>query len=126
MYSWEVPIRKVIELQRDYEVVKMLKASVLNNIGWAFGGSIPIICVYLMSMLSTSRGVLLAPNKVYTSLMILNFVKIWGVYLFHSGRIFIVSTRVMKKRLEDVLLIKDVLSIEETQKVNAKHEWESF
>lgn len=51
---------------------------------------------------------ILNPEKVYGSIMMLGFVKIWCIVLPHVGRIFIVNFKVILKRVQDILLIPDV------------------
>ena len=85
----------------------------LDAFGFALATASSTICIYCMATAYTISGGIMSPNKVYTSLMVLNFARIWGIFFFHSGRMGVTTAKVMKKRLEDVLHIKDVLSIEE-------------
>src|SRR5690606_21990990 len=52
------------------------------------------------------------PEKVYSSVMILGFVRLWCIQFPHGGRMFLVNAKVMQKRIQDVLLIPDVLGDE--------------
>ena len=46
--------------------------------------------------------------------MILNFTRLWCVMFPHMGRVFLVKAQVMKKRVEDILAIPEVVNFDET------------
>lgn len=113
MYAWEKPLSLIIEELRGREAIALLKTQLMNSFGFALANSSPLICIYIMGIGYILSGGILNPSKMYAAMMILNFARIWGVYFFHSGRMFIVRIRIMKKRLEDILNLDDVLSAED-------------
>jgi len=46
----------------------------------------------------------------------LGFVKMWCILFPHYGRIFIVKFKVMRQRLENILLIPDIINQDEALK----------
>ena len=116
MYAWEKTFNQAIKILREREVAKLMRLRIIGTIGEsvAFNStqtSLAVVCItYALA------GGVLSPEKVYTSLMILNFTSFWGVYASHKGMMFFATCRVMKKRVEDILFIKDIIEPEEAQK----------
>ena len=115
MYAWEDAFKRVIETLREREVVKVIKLKILDAIGQSISFTSSQTSLIIMCVIYTTFDLgVLSPQKIYTSLMVLNFVRIWGMAFFHFGIMFVASARVMKTRIEDVLAVDDVLSLEET------------
>ena len=107
MYNWSKPFRRSIEELRRKE-----ESSNINTLG----SNLSIISSYLSLLLIcicyiSFGGVL--PDKVYASMSILTFFSLSGLMYFHIGRMFIVNFAVILKRIQEILSILDVLTIEE-------------
>lgn len=96
MYAWEVPLRTVIEGLRlkEHRIIKSLfKFELLSQ---CISEQAVYICAFFMfatySIMSDSY---LDPEKVYTSIMILTFVKMWCIFFSNYGRMFEVTSKIL-------------------------------
>jgi len=114
MYAWEEAFKNAIQLLRNQEVAKVVKLKILEAVGQSVSFTSSQSSLIIMCIIYSINGGTLSPQKIFTTLMILNFVRIWGVTFFHFGIMFITNAKVMKTRIEDILAIDDVLSLDET------------
>ena len=119
MYAWEKTFNQAIKVLREREVAKLFQLKIIGTIGESFAFNSTQTSLLIMCLMYALAGGILSSEKVYTSLMILNFTSLWGVYHSHSGMMFIAACRVMNKRIEDILFIKDIIEPEEILKKNS-------
>src|SRR5690349_13453620 len=103
MYAWEKAFKRAIVTLREKEVVKLIKLKVIGTLGESVAFTSSQSSFVIMCIIYALGGGILSPKKIYTSLMVLNFVSIWAVTLFHFGIMFVAACKVMKTRIEDVL-----------------------
>jgi len=108
LYAWEKPLMSVINKLREKECEALKKLGKIDSIGKAFGETCSCIAILFMCIAYSLKGKVLSPEKVYTSFMILSFVKHWVVFCFRAGTMYLVSARLTCKRLEDILFVKDI------------------
>ena len=83
MYAWEKPFKRIVEKLRDDEVNLMKGLLKYEIFGTTFSESSVYFCMFGMCAFYTVYGDgLLTPEKVYTSFMILGFIKLWGILFF--------------------------------------------
>jgi len=115
-YAWEIPFMKTVQALRLGEVAALLKIGNIEANGRTITESSVYLCTLLTCVIYVTFGGVLTPGKVYTSMMILNFLKYWAILFFHFGRMFFINLRVITQRIHEILNTKDVLTIEETLK----------
>jgi len=120
MYSWEKAFKGIVEALRQKEFLALLRLNKVEILGRIIADMSVGVCAFLMFAFYTITGGLLTPEKVYTSLMLLNFARLWCIMFPHQGRVFIVNAKVMKKRVEDILLIPDVVSNQEAENMASR------
>ena len=115
LYAWEKPLRAIITNLRDKEVVLLKKLGDIDSIARVFSESASYIAILIMSIAYVYSGGVLTPEKIYTSFMILAIARFWIIFCFHMGRMFVVGTRLTNQRVEDILAVKDVTGIKQSQ-----------
>jgi len=113
MYAWDKAFRKAIETLREREFVSYLKLFRLQAFGRAVTEMASYMAAYFMFVLYVLAGDVLTPEKVYATLMILGFVRMWCIAFPYWGRNFMVGARVLQARVEGILNIKDVMTVDE-------------
>jgi len=113
MYAWEEAFKKAIETLRDREAISLLKLRIMEIFSISVAVTSPQSSLVIMCIFYALAGGMLSPEKIYASLMILNFVSLWAVEFFHHGMMFVSAMKVIKTRLESVLLLKDIVKIEQ-------------
>jgi len=117
MYAWEELFQQRIESLRQKEYMSFIKMLRIDSIGRNFS----IISVYLniliVCIFYTAWDGILTPEKVYASMMILMYLSS-ALLSSHSGRMSLVNFRMITKRVQDLLTIKDVLLLGETSNEN--------
>ena len=114
MYAWEKTFSQALNILREQEIVKLFRLKLIATIAEIFAFSSTHISLMVMCVGYALAGGVLSSEKVYTSFIILSFASLWGVYQSHLGLMFISSCKVMNKRVEDILFIKDIIEPEET------------
>lgn len=110
MYAWEKAFQFVVENLREKEAALTKSMLKLQIFGTTFSESSVYFCMFVTCAVYTSYGQgILTPEKVYTSFMILGFIKLWSILFFQFGAMFMINAQVMKKRIVEILLIQDVL-----------------
>ena len=113
MYAWEIPLRTTIEKLRVTEFYWLKQLFKFELLGACISEMSAYLCAYFMfAAYSILSGSYLDPEKVYTSIMILTFVKMWCILFSNYGRLFQVTSGVMQTRIESILSIKDILTKE--------------
>ena len=113
MYTWENLFQPRIDELRRSELTTFMKLARID----AFGSNLSKLAVYInilaICILYTASGGDLSPEKVYASMMILMYL---SSCLSNSqqGMMGLVNYRMITSRVQEVLLIQDVLSVEET------------
>lgn len=120
MYSWEKAFKGIVEALRQKEFLALLKLNKIEILGRIVADMSVGVCAFVMFAFYTIQGGLLTPEKVYTSLMLLNFARLWCIMFPHQGRVFIVNAKVMKKRVEDILTIPDVVTNQEAENIASR------
>jgi len=113
MYAWDKAFRKAIETLREREFFSYLRLFRLQAFGRAVTEMASYMAAYFMFVLYVLAGDVLTPEKVYATLMILGFVRMWCIAFPYWGRNFMVGARVLQGRVERILNIKDVMTVEE-------------
>lgn len=120
MYAWEKPFRAIIEKLRDKEFAAIIRLYVIEVLGGAISEQAVYISAYIMfSIYTWLGGGLLTPEKVYASIMVLGFVRMWCIQFPHSGRMFIVNAKVIQKRVQDILYIPEVLDSDQSRPIDS-------
>ena len=119
-YAWEIPFMKAVQTFRLGEVAALLKIGKIEANGRTITESSVYLCTLLTCVIYVAFGGVLTPGKVYTSMMVLNFLKFWAILFFHFGRMFFINLRVITQRIHEILNTNDVLTIEETLKKSSK------
>jgi len=107
-YVWEKSFQAAIHSLRKREAVELLKLGKIEAIGRTFTETSVYLCTFVTCLIYVIGGGCLSAEKVYASMMILNFIKMWAILFFHLGRMFIVNVKVTRKRIEEVMTLKDV------------------
>jgi len=113
MYAWEKAFQHAIQVLRDQEVLKLTKLRMISVLGESMGTTSAQLSLAIMCIIYTLSGGVLTPEKIFTSLILLTFVSMWGIEGFHNGRMFVSAIRVIKSRLESVLLIPEIQLLED-------------
>jgi len=125
MYAWEEAFKKGIESLRDKEAISLLKLRIMEIFSISVAATSPQSSLVIMCIIYALGGGMLSPEKIYASLMILNFVSLWAVEFFHHGVMFVSAMKVIRTRLESILFLKDIVRIEQASDVvsfkNAHH-----
>jgi len=111
MYAWEKAFKQAIVTLREKESAKFLRLKLVSVLGESLAFTSSQSSLVIMCVIYTLAGGMLTPEKIFTSLIMLNFVSIWGVGFFHQGIMFVATIRVMKGRFESVLFIEDIKNI---------------
>jgi len=111
LYAWEKTLKKVIEKLRDSEVLGFKKLAKIDSFSMMLTESCTYICVLVTCIVYVLSGGILSAEKVYTSILILNFSRYWVNYCAHKGLMFVINIKLMNKRLEEILQIKDILQL---------------
>ena len=114
MYAWEAAYRNILDDARMLEMDKLLVYMRYDILSRTISESSVYFCMYFMCTLYALIGGVLTPEKVYTSFMMLAFIKIWGVFFFHVGSLFFVSAKVTEERCAEILALPDILSTHDT------------
>lgn len=86
MYAWEKPFLRVIEEIRENEILQLLKAMIRECVAESISYHSVYLWLSLLCMLYVNFGNgILSPNKVYTSLMIFSYIRIFCFYFFFWG-----------------------------------------
>jgi len=111
MYAWEKPFLKIVEKLRDSEYYAYMKLWVLDALGRNSSYLSVYICSYVLFIVYTAvKDDILNSSLVYQTMMILFFVRVWGVLFFHQGRFYYVNFKVISKRIEEILGVKEVVN----------------
>jgi len=113
-YAWEKIFKTPIEAVRVKEVQTHMRILMVSLIGTVLSECSVFICIYTMCTVYTLFGGLLTTEKVYTSFMLLYFIKFWAVTAFQAGSSFYFGFRALQQRIQDLLLLPDVISPEES------------
>jgi len=108
LYAWEKPFVKMIECLRSSEVKALKKLAKINAISMMMTENCTYVCLLITSVIYMLTGGVLSPEKIYTSALILSFSRYWVNFSFHRGVMSYVSSRLICKRLEDVLQVKQI------------------
>jgi len=120
MYGWEKHFKDSIKALRLEEVKKLIKFRIFGILGEAIASTSPQTSVALMCILYTVFGGTISPEKIYTSLIILSFMSTWAVRPFNYAITSYASIRVLRKRVEEILNIEEVISLEKIMKDEEK------
>lgn len=101
MYAWEKPFQKIVENLRDTEFNSFMKIIHIDSIGKSITLISINISVLLICVTYISFGGILSPGN-------------YCLMFSHYGRMFLINFRLILKRVQEILTIKDVLSFEET------------
>jgi len=121
MYAWEKPLRKILENLRAQEENSMISIFRTEIFGRTFAESSVYLCVFAMCAVYTYNSGILSPAKVYTSFMLLAFTKLWAILYFQWSSVFLANAKVMQQRAEEILMIPDIITAEES--VGSVQKW---
>lgn len=118
MYAWEKFFKQKIETLRDNEALKMVRFKMIEAVGRSVSEISPQISIVMMCLVYIWNDGQLSTEKVYTGLMVLNFVGIWGIMFCHSGIMFIGTGKVIAQRFENLLSVKDISDVEDDSRLS--------
>lgn len=113
MYTWEKLFQRKILENREVEHKTFIKMGAIE----AIGSNLSSLCVYLIILLIcivyTMLGGILSPEKVYASMMILTCLSA-SLLASQQALMALVNVKMVIARAQEVLSVKDILSIEES------------
>lgn len=116
LYCWGKAFKNMAEVLRSKEVDSLLKFLRIQFYATLLSTSSVHICIFGLCSFYTYYGEMMSPEKVYTALLILNFINFWGMTTFQMGISFYYNLKNLAFRAQEVLLIPDIISGEEYQK----------
>jgi len=109
MYAWEKAFKKSLQVLREKEMTKLLFLRIVEVIGASVSINSTQSSLIIMCIIYTSFGGMLSSEKIYTTLMLFSWISIWAMEFFNNGVMFLSAIKVVKVRLESVLLIPDTI-----------------
>jgi len=109
MYAWEKAFKKSIQVLREREMAKLLILRMVEVIGASVSINSTQTSLIIMCIIYTSLGGMLSSEKLYTTLMLFSWISVWAMEFFNNGVMFISAIKVVKVRLESVLLVPDTI-----------------
>ena len=121
MYGWEKSFKTVLEKLRENEFGYMYTLNKIEVFGQAISEQAALFSAFIMFAIYTTIGQgVLTPEKVYAFLMVLGFVRMWCIQFPHMGRVFMVNAQTIQKRVEEILKIPNVSSLELPKAINPR------
>jgi len=116
LYAWEKPFSKIINSLRLKETLAYMDLAQIEAFSKPIAEVSMFVSLFVTCILYNWGGGILTPTKVYFTISILFFTKRRVLFHCAQGTLFLVNFQLMKKRLEDILFVKDILSLKDSFK----------
>jgi len=111
IYAWEKPICKIISALRIQELDYLKKIGTNDALNRAIAEASVYIVILVLIVVYVLNGGVLSPDKIFATISILNFMRRRVLMNWTSGRNFLVSAKLLRQRVEELLLIEDITSL---------------
>lgn len=125
MYTWEKFFKDKALDYRQKEEGTFMKTIRLDAISRNISGTSIYIIILIVCTIYILFDGSLSPDKIYASMMILMYLSS-NLVSTHQGRMGLVNFRMISKRIEEVLTIKDVLSLSETTRQKNLSQYQDY
>ena len=109
LYAWEKSFLKIINELRDKEQAIFKRLGNIDAINRVLSDSSVYICIITTCIVYVLMGGVLSTEKVYTSMILLSFTGCWSIGFSQVAKTFLITARLMAKRVEDIMNIDEVV-----------------